>query len=594
MFIYRFSLLFLFSVHFWLVVILEKKISCVEPVDRELFTGRTREVSLFQDFISRAKTGSEDRRIFVITGIPGIGKSSLLKRFTQIAEKEGIEVVVRRVSASNVRVFFDDVKKTVDGYAPEARKKFMGEKKYVAAPPVSKELGEGELEYFLKQFFEDMDKVQEKLRRTLMFFCDDFERFAWLGYETAYLLLREVAAKLGEMKFNLFFVLCVDRRFLEALIGDRPELFYVVELDVFSTQDIRLLIQKYQALTGIKIDDALKEELTKASGGIPFKLALFMCGLLRETVKSGSQPSVELFRMVNGKIQDNALNAITDLTVEKETVIERIVSQKFNMVPIEEISQEGDKKTSREVLNLLVGEGIVEVDESTVWLKSEAIYEMLRLLVNVDQIYGRARTLLKVIGRMIETRERLDRIYFEWLRDSANMLISQDKPALALEIAANAEVYAYSAMEKKLYSESFQLFRITVSIYERLGDRERAGMILEKAAELFEGKGKRFYSRFLLSHASELFAALGVEWKARSVARSAALIYEEIGDEYDGMGFKMMARVFYHKAFEHYMRAGDKDRIKRLYEKATNAFTNQPIFLKEFEALNKKVTIKEE
>ncbi|MEM3562847.1 MAG: ATP-binding protein [Candidatus Jordarchaeaceae archaeon] len=570
------------------------KISCVEPADRELFTGRTREISLFQDFISRAKTGSEDKRIFVITGIPGIGKSSLLKRFAQIAEKEGIEVLVRRVSAANVRVFFDDVKRTVDSYAPEARKKFMGEKKYVAAPPVSKELGEGELEYFLKQFFEDMDKVQEKLRKILMFFCDDFERFAWLGYETAYRLLREVVAKLGEMKFNLFFVLCVDRRFLEVLVGDKPELFHVVELDVFSTQDIRLLIQKYQALTGIKIDDALKEELTKASGGIPFKLALFMCSLLRETVKSGSQPSVELFRLVNSKIQDNALNAITDLSVEKETVIERIVSQKFNMVPLEEISQEGDKKTGREALNLLVKEGIVEFDESMVWLKSEAIYEMLRLLVNVDQIYGRARTLLKVVGRVIETRERLDRIYFEWLRDSANILISQDKPALALDIAANAEVYAHSAMEKELYSESFQLFRITASIYERLGDMERAGMILEKAAELFMGKGKRFYSRFLLSHASDLFAASGVEWKARSIARSAALIYEEIGDDYDGMGFKMMARVFYHKAFEHYMRAGDKDRIKRLYEKATNAFTNQPIFLKEFEALNKKVTIKEE
>ncbi|MEX2752535.1 MAG: AAA family ATPase [Candidatus Freyarchaeota archaeon] len=570
------------------------KISCVEPADRELFTGRTREIGLFQDFISRAKTGSEDKRIFVITGIPGIGKSSLLKRFAQIAEKEGIEVLVRRVSAANVRVFFDDVKRTVDSYAPEARKKFMGEKKYVAAPPVSKELGEGELEYFLKQFFEDMDKVQEKLRKILMFFCDDFERFAWLGYETAYRLLREVVAKLGEMKFNLFFVLCVDRRFLEVLVGDKPELFHVVELDVFSTQDIRLLIQKYQALTGIKIDDALKEELTKASGGIPFKLALFMCSLLRETVKSGSQPSVELFRLVNSKIQDNALNAITDLSVEKETVIERIVSQKFNMVPLEEISQEGDKKTGREALNLLVKEGIVEFDESMVWLKSEAIYEMLRLLVNVDQIYGRARTLLKVVGRVIETRERLDRIYFEWLRDSANILISQDKPALALDIAANAEVYAHSAMEKELYSESFQLFRITASIYERLGDMERAGMILEKAAELFMGKGKRFYSRFLLSHASDLFAASGVEWKARSIARSAALIYEEIGDDYDGMGFKMMARVFYHKAFEHYMRAGDKDRIKRLYEKATNAFTNQPIFLKEFEALNKKVTIKEE
>ncbi|MEM2134843.1 MAG: ATP-binding protein [Candidatus Jordarchaeaceae archaeon] len=570
------------------------KISCVEPADRELFTGRTREISLFQDFISRAKTGSEDKRIFVITGIPGIGKSSLLKRFAQIAEKEGIEVLVRRVSAANVRVFFDDVKRTVDSYAPEARKKFMGEKKYVAAPPVSKELGEGELEYFLKQFFEDMDKVQEKLRKILMFFCDDFERFAWLGYETAYRLLREVVAKLGEMKFNLFFVLCVDRRFLEVLVGDKPELFHVVELDVFSTQDIRLLIQKYQALTGIKIDDALKEELTKASGGIPFKLALFMCSLLRETVKSGSQPSVELFRLVNSKIQDNALNAITDLSVEKETVIERIVSQKFNMVPLEEISQEGDKKTGREALNLLVKEGIVEFDESMVWLKSEAIYEMLRLLVNVDQIYGRARTLLKVVGRVIETRERLDRIYFEWLRDSANILVSQDKPALALDIAANAEVYAHSAMEKELYSESFQLFRITASIYERLGDMERAGMILEKAAELFMGKGKRFYSRFLLSHASDLFAASGVEWKARSIARSAALIYEEIGDDYDGMGFKMMARVFYHKAFEHYMRAGDKDRIKRLYEKATNAFTNQPIFLKEFEALNKKVTIKEE
>jgi len=573
---------------------LEKKISCVEPADRELFTGRTREIGLFQDFISRAKTGSEDRRIFVITGIPGIGKSSLLKRFAQIAEKEGIEVLLRRVSAAGVRVFFDDVKRTVDGYAPEARKKFMGEKKYVAPPPLSKEIGDAELEYFLKQFFEDMDKVQEKLRKILMFFCDDFERFAWLGYETAYRLLREVAAKLVEMKFNLFFVICVDRRFLEVLVGDKPQLFHIVELDVFPTQDIRLLIQKYQASTGIKIDDALKEELTKASGGIPFKLALYMCGLLREIGKSGAQPSVEIFRLVNSRIQDNALNALTDLTVEKETVIDRIVSQKFNMLPLEEIGQEGDKKTSREALNLLVEEGIVEVDESTAWLKSEAIYEMLRLLVNVDQIYGRARTVLKVIGRIIETGERLDRIYFEWLRDSANMLISQDKPALALEVAANAEVYAHSAIEKKLYSESFQLFRITASIYERLGDMERAGMILEKAAKLFEDRGKHFYSRSLLSHASDLFAASGVEWKARSTARSVALIYEEIGDDYDAKGLKMMARVFYHKAFEHFLRAGDKDRIKRLYEKATNAFSKQPIFLKEFEALNEKVMIKEE
>jgi len=85
-----------------------------------------------------------------------------------------------------------------------------------------------------------------------------------------------------------------------------------------------------------------------------------------------------------------------------------------------------------------------------------------------------------------------------------------------------------------------------------------------------------------------------VEWKARSIARSAALIYEETGDEYDEQGFKMMARVFYRKAFEHYLRAGDKDRIERLYRKAEKAFGEQPVFLKEFEALREKVAVKEE
>ncbi len=563
-------------------------------MDRELFTGRSQEITEFQDFLSRAKTGSGDKNVFVITGIPGIGKSSLMKRFIQIAEMEGVEVLVRKVSASGARMFFDDIKRTIDSYAPDARKKFMGEKKFVPVPPISKELGGNELEYFLNQFFEDMDKVQEKLKKVLGFFCDDFERFAWLGYETAYMLLREIASKLSERGFNLFFVLSIDKRFLDPLVGDKPALFKVVDLDVFPTQDIRLLLQKYQSVTGVKIDDALKEELAKASGGIPFKLALFFCGLLRETSKGELQPSVELFRRVNGRIQENVLSALIEVPVEKETLIDNIVSQKFNLVSLEELGSEVEGKSSKEALNSLIAEGIIEVDDSSAWLKSDAIYEMLRLLINVDQVYGRARTLLKVIGRAIDAKAKLDPIYFEWLRDSANMLISQDEPALAVELATNAEAYANSALEKKLHFESFQLFRLTTSIYEKTGDTERAGMILENAAKLFEREDKGFYARSLFSHASDLFDASGVEWKARSIARGAALIYEETGDDYEERGLKMMTRVFYRKAFEHYLRAGDKDRINRLYEKAKKAFSEQPIFKKEFEDLKQKAVVKEE
>jgi tetratricopeptide (TPR) repeat protein len=448
----------------------------------------------------------------------------------------------------------------------------------------------------LNQFFEDMDKVKQKLSKILVFFCDNFERFSWLGYEAAYDLFRRVAARLGEMGFSVFFILCVDKKFLDLLVGDKSELFQVVDLDVFPVQDIRLLIQKFQSATGLRIDDALKEELAKASGGIPFKLALFICGLLRETRMGEVQPSVEIFRMVDSKIQDNALNALTDLTVEKETLVDKIVSQRFNVIPLEELGSEAGRKSGGGALKTLIDEGIIEVDGSSAWLKSDAVYEMLRLRINVDQVYGRSRALLKVIGRVIEVKGRPDPIYFEWLKDSANMLISQDKPALAVEIATSAEVYANSALEQKLYNESVQLFRLTASIYERTGDSERAGTILERAAKLFETEDKSFYSRSLLSRASDLFDASKVEWKARSISRSAALIYEETGDNYDEKGFKMLARVFYRKAFEHYLRAGDKDRIEKLYEKAMNAFSEQPIFLKEFEELKKKegVLVKEE
>ncbi|MGQ9720588.1 MAG: AAA family ATPase [Candidatus Jordarchaeum sp.] len=573
---------------------MEKRISCIEPADRELFTGRSQEISAFQEFLSSIKTGSADKNIFVISGVPGIGKSSLMKRFIQIAEMEGVEVLVKFISTFGVRMFFDDVKRTVDSYAPDARKRFMGEKRFVSVPPISKELGENEQEYFLAQFFEDMDKVQDKLRKVVGVFSDNFERFAWLGYDTAYVLLREVSARLADMGFNLFFVVCIDRRFLDLLLGDKPELFQVLDLDVLSTQDIRLLLQKYQSVTGMKINDVLKEELAKASGGIPFKLALFVCGLLNETSKGELEPSIELFRKVNSKIQENALSALIELNMEKETLIDNIVSQKFNMIPLEELGSEVEEKSSKEALNSLISEGIIEVDDSSAWLKSDAIYEMLRLLINVDQVYGRARTLLKVIGRAIEVKATIDPIYFEWLKDSANMLISQDKPALALELAANAEACANSALEKRLYFESFQLFRLTTGIYEKMGDNERAGMILEKAAKSFEAEDRDFYSRSLLSHATDLFDASGVEWKARSIARGAALIYERMGDDYWEEGLKMMARVFYRRAFEHYLRAGDSDRINKLYEKAISFFSKQPVFIKEFEALKQRAVVKEE
>jgi tetratricopeptide (TPR) repeat protein len=573
------------------VSILEKRISCIEPADRELFTGRPSEVKKFQDFISGVKAGSEEKKIFVIAGIPGIGKSSLMNRFIQIAKTEGVESLIRNISASEARMFFDGVKKTVDNYAPEARKRFMGEKKYVPVPPLSKEMGGEELESFLSQFFEDMDKVQEKLSKSLVFFCDNFERFAWLGYEVAYDLFRKITARMSEMGFNVFFVLGVDKKFLDLLMDDKSKLLQVVDLDVLPVQDIRLLIQKFQTVTGLRIDDALKDELAKASGGIPFKLALFICGLLRETGTGEVQPSVEIFRRVNSKIQDNVLSALTDLTVEKETLVDKIVSQRFNMIPLEELGLEAEGKSGKVALDALVEDGIIEVDGSSAWLKSDAVYEMLRLLINVDQVYGRARALLKVIGRVIEVKNRPDPIYFEWLRDSANMLISQDKPALAVDIATSTEVYASSALEQKLYNESVQLFRLTASIYEKTGDSERAGTILERAAKLFETENKSFYSRSLLSRASDLFDASKVEWKARSISRNAALIYEETGDDYNKRGFKMLARVFYRKAFEHYLRAGDKDRIEGLYEKAVNAFGEQPIFLKEFEDLKKKVEV---
>ncbi|MEM1723494.1 MAG: ATP-binding protein [Candidatus Jordarchaeales archaeon] len=558
----------------------------LSPAASDTFTGRSDEVRFFQRFILDVKSGSETRRAVLVSGIPGIGKSSLLNKFRDIASVEGVTTIPLTVSFSRARTFFEEVKKRLDSLAPGARKKLIGEKPFAAPPPLPKEVDSAFEELFIGRFMEDMDKVKEAITRPVFFFCDSFERFAWLGYNSAYPLFRRVLSVFAESGFPAFFVVAAERDFVGEIVGGASNLFHVVELGPMPISDMRVLIQKLSGKLGFKVEEKVVDEMIKDSGGIPYKLCLLLYSSLAVSGERGV--TYESLRKASELLKENPLGGIFQISGDETFVIDRIISGEYNFAPLDAIKQSlGDIFES--TIASLKEKGLVEVEDSFILLVSDALFHDLRLSVNVDQIYGKASILLKLILKTVESGMPVNETIVNWFKDSATILAARKLQSLVVELASSVEDAAKEALEKRLFYDACVLFNIAADLHRRLGDYERAGMVLDAASRLFFDAGKLHYARVMLAQASELYEKSGVEWRAKSSARSAARMFEDAGDEYFKAGSLMLSRVFYRRAAEYLIKAGDSAHALSLCEKALKSFRGNKALERDFRLIKEKI-----
>lgn len=558
------------------------------PTEGDFFTGRVDEVRFFQRFISDVKAGVELRRAILVSGIPGIGKSSLLNRFRGIAEVEGVTVIPLEVSFSKARFFFEEVKRQLDSLAPGVRKRFMGEKPFTSPPPLLKDVDEAFLESFMERFMEDMDKVKDALSTPVLFFCDSFERFAWLGYTSAYVVFQRILSVFSETGFPAFFIIAADSAFAGKIIGDTGNVFHIIELGPMATPDMRVLIQKLSDKLGFSIEEGVVEDLIKDSGGIPYKLCLLLYAVL--TVSGGSEVTFESYRKSVELLQENPLEGVFQVSGDESFLIDRIISGEYNFASLEALkSSLGD--FLEESVASLKEKGLIDVEDSFVFLVSDALFNDLRLAVNVDQVYGRASILLKLILKTVRSGICVDDTILDWFRDSATMLAARKVHSLVVELASGVEDAAHEAFRNKLFYDASCLFNMAADLHRRLGDYERAGMILDAAAKMFADAGKLHYARAMLVQASEFYENSGIEWRAKSLARSVARMFEEVGDDYLRRGAPMLSRVFYRKAVDHLIKAGDLERALSLCNKALNTFKDFQVLSKDFRSFKERLEV---
>ncbi|MHA1607830.1 MAG: ATP-binding protein [Candidatus Freyarchaeota archaeon] len=553
--------------------------SLLAPAESDVFTGRSDEVRFFQRFISDVKVGVEEKRALVVSGIPGIGKSSLLKRFRRIAEVEGVTVIPLKIPLTETRFFFEHVKRRLDSLAPGARKRLVGEKPFAPPPPIPKEVDKPFEDAFIERFMEDMDKVKEAVSKPVFLFCDSFERFAWLGYSSAFILLRRVLAALSNARFPAFFVLAVDEEFLGEVLGGEAELFHVVELDPLPMADMRVLIQKLSGKLGFTVEEKAVEDLVKASGGIPYKLCLLLYASLK--LSGGSEVTYDSVKKAGELLQENPLENVFGVMGDEAVIVDKIISEEYNLASLEALRRSLGELLD-EAVSSLKSKGLVNVEDSFISLVSDALFHDLRLAVNVDQVYGKASILLKLIVEAVRRGTPVDESVLDWFRESATMLAARKVHPLVVELASRVEDAAKEAAGRSLFYDANTLFNFAADLYRRLGDYERAGLALDGAARLLAEAGKTHYARFMLSQASEFYERSGVEWRAKSSARAAARLFEDAGDMYFKGGALMLSRTFYRRAVEYLIKAGDIERALSLCDKALKAFRGIPILEKDF------------
>jgi len=564
--------------------------SLLSPAGSDVFTGRPDEVRFFQRFISDVKAGAETRRAVLVSGIPGIGKSSLLNKFRSIADVEGIAVIPLNVSFSEARLFFEEVKKRLDSLAPGARKKLMGEKPFVAPPPLPKEVDAAFEESFMKRFMEDMDKIGDALSKPVFFFCDSFERFACLGYSSAYPIFRKVLSAFSENGFPVFFVVAAEKSFVGEIMGGAGEFFHVVNLEPMPMPDMRVLVQRLSEKLGFRVEERVAEEMIKDSGGIPHKLCLLLYSSL--VASGGVEITYESFKRAGELLQENPLESVFQVSGDEAFMIDRIISGEYNFASLDTLKSSLGELLDDAVASLKE-KGLVDVEDSFIFLVSDALFHDLRLSVNVDQVYGKASILLKLILKSVRSGMPVDEVVLNWFRDSATMLAARKLQPLVVELASGVEDAAKEALERKLFYDASSLFNLAADLHRRLDDYERAGIILDAASRMFADAGKLHYARLMLAQASEFYEKSGVEWRAKSSSRSVARMFEDAGDEYLKSGSLMISRAFYRRATEYLLKAGDVERALSLCDKALRAFKGNRVLERDFKLFKENLEVGE-
>jgi hypothetical protein len=384
----------------------------------ELFIGRTDEINRFRDFLTKIKTGGEEKRGGILSSERGMGKTFTLMKFQELAQIERFKTIYQKITPGTVESFFADLKSQIVALVPEKKKRF-GKKADLDMLPLPKGTTTTSevLSEYVDEFFRGLDDVQEKLESQkiwAMFLVDDTEFFAIRDYENAYHILIDILKELKEKKYNIGIIFSITDEFMKYIPSHNLKSnLEMISLGKMSSKEAEIFLKRVETKYEITISKDVKGKLIRAGKGVPFVLALATSYLYENRENSSIEENV-WDKCKNAIVNEDIVN-IFNLDDDELKILENIASRKENLDTLSELEAISDLKDDiNTILNTLQEKRLLVIENTFVYLSSRFLFQTLKRTSERLNIFGRANILLDLFKESF--LQKLQNLIAPWVK----------------------------------------------------------------------------------------------------------------------------------------------------------------------------------
>lgn len=535
------------------------------PAEPHLVVGRRTHEKRFESILTEFKGGNYKSNLVIVSGSPGIGKTSLLRVFAEITESEMLPFVTIPIGMGKMtRRIFSDLYQALTPHLMEPKKKRLRKSKVEEIKHLEPR---GRVTEIFQAFLSNITARPPKT--PIVIGLDPIDRIIDSGQ--AYIIEGLTKFIVGLQGMPLLFVItCQEHNTGE--IRDLIKFGAHFLLDRLDFSDAKLLLSKL-AKGRLQGSSQLRNDMVRQSDRSPFNLAFIVDvismveddieqdGLENDesTIRERADPYVKHFAL------KRFINEIYEVSEEDWKTLKIMLGASRNAVSREIFDS---ARVDKQNLEPLIAKGLVTELGDYFQFTSYTLFSTLGSGLSAVDIKAEAGLLLQILetdmslGFEINSKllERLEKVSFstEHLED--------------LSIPNRTFSLYTSAMELEKYFSAYRLALLTGSFFRMARDVEGAGRFFEECAQGFHDQDKEPYAIALYQKSLESYQAANNERKRKDIAQRTAMLYLQQGNRRTKDLDLELARTAYYQAIKRFKLADDYHSAMEAARKAIQTY----------------------
>ncbi|TET81225.1 MAG: hypothetical protein E3J43_01125, partial [Candidatus Heimdallarchaeota archaeon] len=481
-----------------------------QPCNPDDFYGLRDIIKDFNQIKEDMKKEGKKTHSVLLVGDEGTGKSSLLRKLSSsISVRKDISHMFDLVpEEEELLEFFKEWKNMIDEISPAWRsvlekvgKRKLGDDLPALKENIKKQTSQTYTEIYVNLFFENLDKVNQKLQETqttLYFFVDNIHLFKLMDIQEFYPIFSTIIKELSIRGYNIVVITALTKQYLvdfdyEKNLTDNSKIFSIEPLSVSDTEIYLRRIAPQLVNKGIL-------ELVNNS-----QRTFFDLNLGNFFIKSGFG--------IDDFVERN-IPKVFGLTDEEESVLSEMASFNENLFLIEQLTA----YVPLEALKSLEEKGFLWIGSTHARLVQESLLTAMKFRM---RLFSPLTSLMVTLDSILEDLSKYISPTDKIIEKVGNLSVKVRDRLADFAVASKIQKIANICIERKMYQKAYDLTLINTQQFEQINELEQAGSFCEKIAREFEEKNFYFAARLYLKSAA-YYKAVEEELKAnRSYARAA-------------------------------------------------------------------------